>query len=115
MIEEDEKVENNEMKDEKEVGSDGLNDVIGAQYLIMEKSVCFMENSIYVGEVPLKEQRKAEEAKEKEIENLKIYESFEEVDDEGQETIGSRWIVTGKEKHDEQKQDYKARLVAKGF
>ena len=35
--------------------------------------------------------------------------------DEGQETIGSRWIITEKQKHDGQKQDYKARLVAKGF
>ena len=37
------------------------------------------------------------------------------MDDIGQETIGSRWIVTEKEKHDGQKQIYKARLVAKGF
>ena len=44
-----------------------------------------------------------------------MYETFEEIDDEGQETIGSRWIVTEKEKHDGQKQNYKARLVAKGF
>ena len=94
-----------------------MNDVIGAKYLRMEKSVCFMENSIYVVEVPVKEHGKAEliEAKEKEIENLKTYETFEDVDDEGQETIGIRWIVTEKEKHDGQKQDYKARLVAKGF
>ena len=83
----------------------------------MEKSVCFMENSIYVVEVPVKEHGKAEviEAKEKEIENLKTYETFEEVDDEGQETTGSRWILTEKEKHDGQKQNCKARLVAKGF
>ena len=68
-------------------------------------------------EVPVREHGKAEviEAKEKEIENLKLYETFEEIDDEGQETIGSRWIVTEKEKHDGQKQNYKARLVAKGF
>ena len=31
------------------------------------------------------------------MKNLKTYETFEEVDDEGQETIGSRWIVTVKE------------------
>ena len=58
MIEEDNRVENNEIndekeeekeiekeenEDEKEVGSDGLNDVIGAKYLRMEKSVCFSE------------------------------------------------------------------------
>ena len=68
-------------------------------------------------EVPVRDHGKAEviEAKGKEIENLKLYETFEEIDDEGQETIGSRWIVTEKEKHDGQKQNYKARLVAKGF
>ena len=77
----------------------------------------FLENSIYVVEVPVREHGKAEviEAKEKEIDNLKTCKSVEEVDDEGQETIGSRWIVTEKEKHDGQKQNYKARLVAKGF
>ena len=40
---------------------------------------------------------------------------FEEVLDEGQETIGSRWVVTEKEKHDGQKLQTKARLVARGF
>ena len=76
-----------------------------------------MKNSIYVVEVAIREHGKAEviESKEKEIENLTTYETFEEVDDEGQEKIGSRWIVTEKEKHDGQKQNYKARLVAKGF
>ena len=46
------------------------------------------------------------EAKEKEIQNLETYETFEEVDDIGQETIGSRWIVTEKQKHDRQKHAY---------
>ena len=40
---------------------------------------------------------------------------FEEVCDEGQETIGSRWVITKKEKADGQKTDYKGRLVARGF
>ena len=64
----------------------------------MEKSVCFLENSIYVVEVPVREHGKAEviEAKEKEIKNLETYETFEEVDDEGQEIIGSIWIATEK-------------------
>ena len=45
-----------------------------------------------MGEAPVREHRKAEviEAKEKEIENLKLYETFEDIDDEGQETIGGR-------------------------
>ena len=76
-----------------------------------------MDYGIFSVEVPLKEHGKPEivEAKNKEIENLKLYETFEEVIDEGQETIGSRWVVTEKQQHDGQKQDYKARLVAKGF
>ena len=77
----------------------------------------FLESSVYVVEVPVREHGKPEvkEAKEKEIQNLETYETFEEVEDKGQETIGSRWIVTKKEKHDGQKQMYKARLVARGF
>ena len=108
---------NEEQVNEEEVEGEKLKDVIGAKYLKMEKSVCFMESSVYVVEVPVRDHGKAEviEAKGKEIENLKLYETFEEIDDEGQETIGSRWIVTEKEKHDGQKQNYKARLVAKGF
>ena len=50
-----------------------------------------------------------------EIRNLKVYDTFEKVPDEGEENIGSCWVITQKEKHDGQKQVYKARLVAKGF
>merc|ERR1712240_51038 len=48
-----------------------VKDEIGAKYLKMEKSVCFLESSVYVVEVPVREHGKAEviEAKEKEIEN----------------------------------------------
>ena len=55
------------------------------------------------------------EAKQKEIENLEKYEVFEEVKYEGQETVGSRWVITKKEKADGQKKNIKGRLVAKGF
>ena len=55
------------------------------------------------------------EAKITEVNNLLDYDVFEEVKDKGQETIGSRWVVTEKEKHDSQKQQTKARLVARGF
>ena len=80
--------------------------MIGAKYLKIDKIVCYLENSIYGVEVPVKDHRKPEviEAKEKEIQNLETYEIFEEVDDKGQETIESRWIITEKEKHDGQKQ-----------
>ena len=51
-------------------------------------------------------------AKRREVENLMDYSTFKEVKDEGQETLGSCWVVTQKEKHDGQKTEYKARLVA---
>ena len=53
--------------------------------------------------------------KQREIENLEKYGVFEEVEDVGQETVGSRWVITRKEKADGQKKNYKGRLVAKGF
>ena len=40
---------------------------------------------------------------------------FEEVEDVGQETVGSRWVITRKEKADGQKKNYKGWLVGKGF
>lgn len=43
------------------------------------------------------------------------YDVFEEVKDEGQETIGIIWVVKEKQKHDCQKQQTNARLVAHGF
>ena len=55
------------------------------------------------------------EAKQKELENLEKYEVFEEVKYEGQETVGSRWVITKKEKADGQKKKVKGRLVSKGF
>ena len=54
-------------------------------------------------------------AKMNEIRNLKDYETVEEVPDEGQDTVGSRWVITQKEKHDDQKEACKARLVIRGF
>ena len=50
-----------------------------------------------------------------EVSNLLDYDVFEEVKDEGQETLGSRWVVTKKEKHNGQKQNTKARLVICGY
>ena len=68
-------------------------------------------------EVPVREHKRVEgiEAKERELDNLLKYRVFEEVCEEGQETIGSRWVITKKEKVDRQKTDYKGGLVARGF
>ena len=94
------------------------NDVIGAFYLKAEGAECFNEeHTTFVVEVPVKEHHKMEvvDAKMKEVQNLKDYETFEEILDEGQDRVGSRWVITRKEKHDGQKTQFKARLVAKGF
>ena len=50
-------------------------------------------------------------AKTNKIKNLLDYDVFEEVEDTGQDMIGSRWVITSKEKHDGEKQHFKARLV----
>merc|ERR1712243_287876 len=44
---ENEKEESEEQDNEEEVESEKLKDAIGAKYLKMEKSVCFLESSVY--------------------------------------------------------------------
>ena len=92
-------------------------DVIGAYWMVKQNSECFDDCAIYVVEVPKKDHGKKEviEAKEREVSNLKDFDTFEEVAEEGQKKVGSRWVITKKEKQDGQKTDYKARIVAKGF
>ena len=81
------------------------------------KEECFDDITTFVVEVPVKEHQRPEviAAKEKEMQNLKNYDVFEKVKDEGQITIGTRWVITKKEAHDGQKTKYKGRLVARGF
>ena len=78
---------------------------------------CFDDIVIFTVEVPMREHKKPKviEVKHTEIENLETYGVFEEVEDEGQETVGSRWVITRKEKTEGQKQRVKGRLAAKGF
>ena len=98
ILDKDERIEDKdaEMEDRQVMIEDGLRDIIGAKYLKIDESVCFLENSIYVVELPVREHGKPEviKAKNNEIKNLETYETFEEIDDEGQRRIGSRWIVT---------------------
>ena len=84
---------------------------------VVTNSVSFSDIAMYTVELPVSEhgQPEVKEAKMSEVSNLLDYDVFEEVEDRGQETIGSRWVVTAKEKHDGQKQKTKARLVAHGF
>ena len=77
----------------------------GTFWLKLENTESFEDFAVYTVEISSKEQNTPEvkEAKLKEVENLMIYEVFEEVDDCGQEKIGSRWVVTQKVKADGQK------------
>ena len=92
-------------------------DSVGAQYLKVVNHMSFSDYALYTVELPVSKHNTPEvkEAKMTEVSNLQDYDVFEEVKDEGQDTIGSRWVVTEKEKHDGQKQQTKARLVAHGF
>merc|ERR1712240_705404 len=78
---EESETEMEEIEDENEVRRDLQNDIIGAKYLQVEKSVYFMDYEIFSLEVPVKEHGKPEiiEAKDTEIKNLRTYETFEEV------------------------------------
>ena len=62
----------------------------------MANSVSFSDICFYVIELPVLEDWKplVKLAKINEIKNLNNYNTFEEVQDEGQETIGSQWIIT---------------------
>merc|ERR1712074_321012 len=77
-------------------------DQMATFWLQMENTECFSDVTIFAVEVPANEHRKPEvvEAKDKELENLTKYDVFEEVEDTGQERIGSRWVITRKEKED---------------
>merc|ERR1712082_257913 len=96
---------------------DAEKDNVGAHYLKVVNHMSFSDYAIYMVELPVSKHGTPEvkEAKMTEVNNLLDYDLFEEVKDEGQETIGNRWVVTEKEKHDGQKQKTKARLVALGF
>ena len=96
---------------------DAEKDNVGAQYLKVVNHMFFSDYAIYTVELPVSKHGTPEvkEAKMTEVNNFMDYDVFEEVKDEGQETIGSRWVVTEKQKHDGQKQQTKARLVARGF
>ena len=79
-----------------------------------EVTDALMEN-VMVVEIPVKEHGRPEciEAKEAEIQNLLNFDTFDEVDDVGQKTIQSRWILTEKQAHDRQKKKVRERLVGK--
>ena len=103
-----------ECSDKKELQKD----TIGTFWMSVSNNECFLEDvTTYVVELPSSKHNTPEvkEAKKVELQNLKDYDTFEEVADSGQDRISSRWVITVKEAHDGQKTKCKARLVARGF
>ena len=93
-------------------------DTVGSFWMLVENNECYnYEITSYVVELPSHQHKKPEviDAKQIELKNLQDYETYEEVEDTGQDRITSRWVVTMKEEHDGQKTKFKARLVARGF
>ena len=92
-------------------------DAIGAKYLRMGSSISFSELCSFVVELPILEYCRLEVklAKRNEVKNLIDYTTFQDVPDQGQEVVGSNWVITQKGKHDGQKKPCKARLVARGY
>ena len=90
-------------------------DTIGTYWMLVENNECYNDEiTTYVVELPVSQHNTPEvhAAKAIEIQNLNDYETFEEVEDCGQERISRRWVITVKEAHDGQKTKCKAMLVA---
>jgi hypothetical protein len=81
----------------------------------MEEAAESEEEGANYAMIPRKEQGSLEcvEAKEKELQAFMDFKVYEEVKDEGQERLSSRWIMT--DKSDEQTKKVKARLVCRGY
>ena len=73
------------------------------------------EESVNISTVPTGDHWKPEvvQAKEKEIDNWKTFNVFNEVPDRGQKTISTKWVIT--KKVNEGEEIVKARLVVRGF
>ena len=71
--------------------------------------------TVYFVQVPVDQYNKpcVNLAKEREPQNWKNFSVYSEVEDQGQQTLSTRWVVTEKLVND--KVEYKARLVVRGF
>ena len=86
---------------------------IGDFYSIEFNKWKYLQEEILINSSSDSENIKILDAKMKEISNQKDHKVFEEVADEGQNTVSVRWVITKKNKDDEPV--YKARLVVRGF
>ena len=104
-------------KKKKQESNSVSEDAVATYWMTVEQNKNFENYAVCTVEIPAKEQNTPEvkETKHKEIDNLVKFDVFEEVDDCGQERIGSRWVVTQNEKADAHKSQVKGRIVAKRF
>ena len=87
---------NNEKQEENEELKE---DSIGAKYLKLVNTVSFSELCNFTVELPVSKHGMPEVkvAKMNEIRNFKDYQTFEEVPNKGQDTVGSQWVIPEKE------------------
>ena len=95
--------------------NDILTDKIGGAKLKQDKET--NKETVYAVMVPKERHNEPEiiDAKKQEIENWKNFNAFEIVEDIGQPTITTRWVINEKESHDGLKVRHKARLCLRGF
>ena len=74
--------------------TDARSDIIRTNFSKVVNHMSFSDYAIYTVELPVSQHGTPEvmEAKMAEVSNLLDYDVFEEVKDEGQETIGSSWV-----------------------
>ena len=86
------------LKDLDNLYTDIKTDDIGTGYLKMAQSVSFSDLCVYTIKLPLSGHwiPKMKVTKKAEIKNLLDCETFKEVKDKGQMTVGSRWVITEK-------------------
>ena len=75
------------------------------------------DTSVILLQVPRKRyhERDVQDAMNKELEQFKQYEVYQEVEDTGQTRISTKWVVTEKSSSDHGRKMTKARLVCRGF
>ena len=94
-----EDIENLVDQGELKKNEDLKEDNVGAKYLKLVNTVSFSELCNYTVGLSISKHGTLEvkAAKMNEIRNLKDYDTFEDVPNEGQETRGSPWVITQRE------------------
>ena len=110
---EDSQAEDNKDEDNKEIKNYFLSSILNEKEVEVTEEVI---DNVYRAEIINKKEYDSDEvrdAMEKEIQKYRNFEAFEEVDNDGQESVPVRWVVTRNEP-DGKNQPIKARLCIRG-